>query len=156
MSDFGKNLAYLRERKGLNQSQVTDFIDVSRATWSDYERGRSEPNMKTLFDIARFFSIPIDWLILPNVDLIIKLDEQENSGESRPKSRPNSRPKSAIDEVYMVFGEDKGTYLTKDSADVVLSYLKETLKSKDALIAALERENSLLRNQIDEMKKDKK
>lgn len=63
MENFGDVLKTLRESKGLNQGDLAEKIGVSRATLSDYERGKTEPNFSTLMAIAKFFGISIDKML---------------------------------------------------------------------------------------------
>ncbi len=51
---FSSNLKILREKKGLNQSQILDF---KRTQWTNYENGISYPKFIDLIRIANFFDI---------------------------------------------------------------------------------------------------
>lgn len=53
----------LRKEKGLNQEELADLMGVSRATVSDYERKRSEPDLGTLVKFAEFFGTSVDKLL---------------------------------------------------------------------------------------------
>ena len=48
MRDIGKNLKQLREQKGLKQEQLAELLFVTRQTVSNYENGRSRPDIETL------------------------------------------------------------------------------------------------------------
>ena len=52
MRDIGKNLKQLREQKGLKQEQLAELLFVTRQTVSNYENGRSRPDIETLMKIA--------------------------------------------------------------------------------------------------------
>lgn len=64
---------------------MPDFTGISRATWSNYENENTEPSLVQLVDIAKFFRISIDVLLLhdipADVELIEKL-QQVNIRES--------------------------------------------------------------------------
>ena len=45
------------------QQQLAEILHVSRTAVSNYERGRMEPSIQTLKDIAQFFGISLDWLL---------------------------------------------------------------------------------------------
>lgn len=62
-SFFSKNIKILRLRTGLSQDEIASKIGVSGATWSDYERGKTEPKFSTLVSISHYFIISIDTLI---------------------------------------------------------------------------------------------
>lgn len=72
MSEFlGINLATLRKYKKLQQAQMLELTGISRATWSDYERGKTEPDTKTLIKLAELFGVTLDTLL--------KIDLSQNS-----------------------------------------------------------------------------
>lgn len=78
---FGKNILFLRKLYKLQQAEMPLYTGIERATWSNYENGNTEPNLKTLADISRFFRISIDALILHDISadahLIEKLQERK-------------------------------------------------------------------------------
>lgn len=55
-------LKELREEVELNQEEVAKKISVTRATYSNYEIGRTEPSISILKDIANFYNVSIDYL----------------------------------------------------------------------------------------------
>ncbi|QIB26062.1 helix-turn-helix domain-containing protein [Caloranaerobacter azorensis] len=58
-----KILRKLRNEKGLTQSEVAKFLGVGRTTYTQYETGKSEPDVKTLKKLAIFFNVTVDYLI---------------------------------------------------------------------------------------------
>jgi transcriptional regulator with XRE-family HTH domain len=50
---FGANLRTARKRAGLSQEALAYEADVDRAAISVYERGRREPNLRTMLKLAR-------------------------------------------------------------------------------------------------------
>ena len=53
MRDIGKNIKTLREGKGMTQEELAQALFVTRQTVSNYETGRSRPDIKMLLSIAR-------------------------------------------------------------------------------------------------------
>lgn len=54
---------------------------ITRATWSNYENGNTEPDIKTLANISGIFGVTLDDLILSNLEngnLIVKNEDTEN------------------------------------------------------------------------------
>lgn len=49
---FGENLARIRKQKGLSQSALAESLHISRQAVSNWERGRSLPDLETLTMIA--------------------------------------------------------------------------------------------------------
>ncbi len=54
---FGKNLEFLREKEGLKQTEMIDFIGIVRTTWNNYENQKSFPKLEEFVRIAQKFSI---------------------------------------------------------------------------------------------------
>lgn len=68
MSLFGKRLRFLRKRSNLTQDQLAKILNVSTSSIGMYERGEREPSFKVLIDIAKYFSVSIDYLLGNNHD----------------------------------------------------------------------------------------
>lgn len=69
MRDIGKNIRYLRETKGLTQDQLAEKLFVTRQTVSNYETGRTRPDVDMIVSIANvletdantvFYGLPAD------------------------------------------------------------------------------------------------
>ena len=63
--EFNEKLQELRKSKGLTQEELAEALFVSRAAVSKWESGRGYPNIGSLKDISRFFSVTVDELICP-------------------------------------------------------------------------------------------
>ncbi len=53
----------LRKKLNLTQQQVADKLDIKQTSYSYYEIGKNEPDIKTLIKLANFFKVPIDTLV---------------------------------------------------------------------------------------------
>ncbi|NYS33285.1 helix-turn-helix transcriptional regulator [Streptococcus danieliae] len=61
-------LKMLRAKENLSQKQAGDIFAVSPETWSNWERGRTTPDVKTAYKIAEHFNVSLDDIIfLDNV-----------------------------------------------------------------------------------------
>ena len=61
--EFNTKLQELRKKQGLTQEQLAESLCVSRTAISKWESGRGYPNIDSLKDIAKFFSVTIDELL---------------------------------------------------------------------------------------------
>lgn len=52
MRDIGKNIRSLRQRQGMSQDQLAQTLHVTRQTISNYETGRSRPDVEMLTSLA--------------------------------------------------------------------------------------------------------
>ena len=53
-----------REKKGYNQKQLSELLNVSQPTVSDWECGRKSPTRKNLVALAELLECSIDYLLL--------------------------------------------------------------------------------------------
>lgn len=63
MDGIGRRLQFLRENKGLMQEDVSKKLNVSRSCVSSWERNRTEPNVKQVYDLAKLFDVSVGYLI---------------------------------------------------------------------------------------------
>jgi len=63
---FGKKLKELRLEKNLSQRKLGDIFNVCNQTISFWETGSREPDLDSLLNIARFFNVPVDYLLEEN------------------------------------------------------------------------------------------
>lgn len=61
--EFGEKLQNLRKSRGMTQEELAEALFVSRAAVSKWESGKGYPNIGSLKDISRFFSVTVDELI---------------------------------------------------------------------------------------------
>lgn len=63
MNGYGKRIAELRKKRGLNQVLLSGMLGISRASLSHYETNRREPDFELLTKIADFFHVSLDFLM---------------------------------------------------------------------------------------------
>ena len=78
---IGENIKRLRRQKGITQETLAERMHVSTAAVSKWELGRGYPNIDSLKDIAKFFSVSLDDLLSTNEVLAIA----EEDGKQRSK-----------------------------------------------------------------------
>lgn len=61
--EFHEKLQQLRKQKGMTQEELAQRLYVSRTAISKWESGRGYPNIESLREIAKFFSITVDELL---------------------------------------------------------------------------------------------
>ena len=69
MKIVGERLRKLREKRSLTQSEVAKMNGISLRSYSKYECGHAMMHVRTLFKLARFYSVKITCLV----------DEEPNS-----------------------------------------------------------------------------
>lgn len=73
---LSKRLKYLRNKKGLSQQNMADFLGISRQGYGKYEDGKSEPDSKSIVKLADYFDVTTDWLL--GRDIEDKEDEKRS------------------------------------------------------------------------------
>ena len=58
-----KNLKTIRRETGLTQTDMARKINVSQQCYSDYENGKTNPDLQTLALIADILHVSIDYLV---------------------------------------------------------------------------------------------
>lgn len=75
--EFNEKLAELRQKKGMTQEELAAALFVSRTAVSKWESGRGYPNIESLKQIARVFSVTVDDLL--SSDELISIAEEDKS-----------------------------------------------------------------------------
>ena len=63
MSVFGERMKYLREKKGIKQSQLSNDLHITQTAVSNYEKGIRFPSEEMLIAIADYFHVSVDFLL---------------------------------------------------------------------------------------------
>ena len=79
--EFHEKLQELRKSRGLTQEELAELLYVSRTAISKWESGRGYPNIDSLKEISRFFSVTIDDLL--SGDKLLTIAEKENQANIR-------------------------------------------------------------------------
>jgi len=56
-------LRELREDKRITQNEVAEYLMISRSAYAHYESGNRQMNYETLFLLADYYSVSIDYLL---------------------------------------------------------------------------------------------
>lgn len=71
--NLGERIRMLREKKYLSQEDLGKVLHLEQTTISSYERGISQPSIKTIIEMASFFEVSVDFLVGHTPD---KLNEE--------------------------------------------------------------------------------
>ena len=66
--DIGSKLKTLRKGRGLTQLELSDRMELSRATISNYEVGRRSPHLSELRRFAEFYGVGLDYFGIETED----------------------------------------------------------------------------------------
>ena len=60
---IGKNIRNLRKESGMTQDELAEELNVTRQALSNWERGKTEPDIETLTKIAEILDVSVEELI---------------------------------------------------------------------------------------------
>ena len=63
MSIFSKRIKELRKESNFTQQELAEKLELTNSTVSDWETGRSEPDLETLTKLSKLFSVTTDYLL---------------------------------------------------------------------------------------------
>ena len=73
--EFNEKLQELRKQKGYTQEELAEKLFVSRTAVSKWELGRGYPNIDSLKEIAKVFSVTVDELL--TTDEVLTIAEED-------------------------------------------------------------------------------
>lgn len=82
--NIGKKLMTLRKGRGLTQLQLSELMEISRATISNYEVGRRSPHLSELKRFADFYGVGLDYFGVVATDEVFELLSRAKSVFDNP------------------------------------------------------------------------
>lgn len=76
--NVGRNIKSLREKSGLNQRQVAEFLDLDQSVISKIEKGEINISASLIDKLANLFCCPLSSILYGNEDLNCKVDYRSN------------------------------------------------------------------------------
>ena len=75
--EFNEKLQELRKSRSMTQEELAEALFVSRTAISKWESGRGYPNLDSLKEISKFFSVSIDELICSEEIISVAEDDKK-------------------------------------------------------------------------------
>ncbi len=147
---FAKNLKFLREGKGLKQSEMIDLCGFKQSTWNGYERGVSTPNIDDLIKISDYFKIAESDLLHIDIteknlqSLYLYYEKHKNIGWN------NNTTGSGSGNFNTGIVEEPPEEYSKPCPECI--YLRKTLHQKEETIEALHGQVAALQVAVDALK----
>ena len=60
---LGMRLRKLREEQGVQSTEIAKMLNIAKSTYSGYENDKSKPDYDTLTELAKYYSVSIDYLL---------------------------------------------------------------------------------------------
>ena len=144
-----EKLRQLRKEKALSQAEMANILNVHQTAVSQWEQGRTTPDMQTLIKIADYFQVTVDYLLgqkngvddhsykaLTNIEneLIKKYRLLDQHGQKAVNSvldvefercSKASSPSNLVEIPYVARSGERGTVTkTQQEIDEILKNLK--------------------------------
>lgn len=117
-------LVELRQQYNFSQTEVADYLGMTREGYSHYERNSREPNLESLMRLSRLYKIDISELI--NEKTIPVPDKVMNKDSSSTPTLSNNTITDNINHFLKIFtGRNSSLNLTdisKDDISVLAQY----------------------------------
>lgn len=63
MMTLNEQMSLLRKTNGYTQKQISDLLNIARATYASYETGRTRPDVSLLQTFAGIFGVTVDYVL---------------------------------------------------------------------------------------------
>jgi len=63
MHQVSSSIKTLRKKKRMTQEQLAEKLNVTHQAVSNWETGKTQPDIETLTRIAEYFGVSVEWLI---------------------------------------------------------------------------------------------
>lgn len=83
--EIGTKLKNARAKSGLTQEKVAEEIGVTRQSMSNWENGRSYPDIVSVIKLSDLYSVSLDELLKEDNKMIEHLDDSTNIVKSRKR-----------------------------------------------------------------------
>ena len=102
--ELGKRLKQSRTNKGFSQTNVADYLNISRQSISKWENGNSLPDLANLVRLSNYYEVSIDELLKENQELKNKIEANELEIEDKHQKLNFIRGISQNDEGLILLG----------------------------------------------------
>ena len=86
MTSVGENIKKTRNKIGITQEELAEKINVTRQAVSNWENGKTQPDIDTLTQLAGFFDVSIERIIYgkakPHFHFAVKMEPQKTAQDA--------------------------------------------------------------------------
>ncbi|WP_282920662.1 helix-turn-helix domain-containing protein [Ignavigranum ruoffiae] len=82
---IGQQLKTARMQAGMTQEEISEALDVSRQTISNWENDKSYPDVRTVIELSELYQLSLDALLKENEEFVQHIDDNTNVVKSNRK-----------------------------------------------------------------------
>lgn len=82
---IGQQLKTARLQAGMTQEDISEALDVSRQTISNWENDKSYPDVRTVIELSELYQLSLDALLKKNEEFVQHIDDNTNVVKSNRK-----------------------------------------------------------------------
>ncbi len=80
--ELGKRIAEIRKERGLTQEGLAEICSVTRQTISNWENGKSYPDLETLVLISDTFDVSLDAMLKGDRKMVSEITKDQKHGKN--------------------------------------------------------------------------
>ena len=80
--ELGKRIAEIRKDRGLTQEGLAELCNVTRQTISNWENGKSYPDLETLVFISESFDVSLDAMLKGDRKMVSEITREQQHGKN--------------------------------------------------------------------------
>ena len=83
--ELGKRITEIRKENNMTQEELAEKFHVTRQTISNWENGKSYPDVETLVHISNEFNVSLDMLMKGDRDMVTKITKEQRQGRKQKR-----------------------------------------------------------------------
>lgn len=78
---IGEKIKENRKKKNMSQEQFAEIFNITRQTVSNWENGKSYPDLEVILKISDFFEVSTDELLKKDISIVKKIDSEKKKNK---------------------------------------------------------------------------
>lgn len=83
--ELGKRITEIRKQNNMTQEDLAEKFHVTRQTISNWENGKSYPDIETLVCISNEFNVSLDMMLKGDDDMVRKITKEQKQGKKQKR-----------------------------------------------------------------------
>jgi transcriptional regulator with XRE-family HTH domain len=106
MTTLGTKLRKFRTVAKLSQQEIADKLNIRQATYSNWEKGTTNPSLEHIIKLSEVLNVPIQEFLSNNI-YIQSQDNKDNSTNSLYIGINENTLKQVLEPIYLLIQQNK-------------------------------------------------